>query len=178
MLTAESRDASEHWLPRVGGDKAGTINMIALRNVLLPVDFSEPSLKATEYAVSLAQRFQATLHLLHVIEDPVVYLPMFESYPLPTREQFETYAQDRLENWIPQDDAEGIKLELLWRHGKPHIEVIDYASDNSIDLIVIGTHGRGLAAHLLLGSVAEKVVRKAPCPVLTVHPTGKQFVHS
>lgn len=151
--------------------------MIALRNLLLPVDFSEPSLKATEYAVSLAHRFGATLHVLHVIEDPVVYLPMFESYPLPTREQFETYAQTRLENWILPEDAEGIRLETTWRHGKPHIEAIDYASDNSIDLIVIGTHGRGLAAHLLLGSVAEKVVRKAPCPVLTVHPSGKQFVH-
>lgn len=160
------------------GHKAGMDIMIELRNLLLPVDFSEPSLKATEYAVSLAHRFEATLHMLHVIEDPVVYLPMFESYPLPTKSQFETYAQDRLENWIAQDDAEGIKLELLWRHGKPHIEVIDYASDNSIDLIVMGTHGRGVAAHLLLGSVAEKVVRKAPCPVLTVHPSGKQFVHS
>lgn len=152
--------------------------MIALRNLLLPVDFSEPSLKATEYAVSFAHRFGAALHVLHVIEDPVVYLPMFESYPLPTREQFETYAQTRLENWVLPEDAEGIKLETAWRHGKPHIEVIDYASDNSIDLIVIGTHGRGLAAHLLLGSVAEKVVRKAPCPVLTVHPSGKQFVHA
>lgn len=151
--------------------------MIELRNLLLPVDFSEPSLKATEYAVTLARRFAATLHLLHVIEDPVVYLPMFESYPLPTREQFETYAQDRLENWIPDADCEGLKIERLWRHGKPHIEIIDYAEDSRIDLIVIGTHGRGVAAHLLLGSVAEKVVRKAPCPVLTIHPAGHQFVH-
>lgn len=152
--------------------------MIELRNLLLPVDFSEPSLKATEYAVSLARRFNSALHVLHVIEDPVVYLPMFESYPLPTREQFETYAQDRLENWISEEDSEGIKVELLWRHGSPNLEIIDYAGDSKIDLIVMGTHGRGVAAHLLLGSVAEKVVRKAPCPVLTVHPAGKQFVHN
>src|SRR5262245_12708889 len=112
--------------------------MIELRNVLLPVDFSEPSLKATEYAVSLARRFGTTLHVLHVIEDPVVYLPMFESYPLPAREQFETYAQDRLENWISEADGEGIRQELLWRHGKPHIEIIDYAADSNIDLIVMG----------------------------------------
>lgn len=151
--------------------------MIELRNILLPTDFSEPSLKATEYALSLAHRFDASLHLLHVIEDPVVYLPMFESYPLPSRQQFETYAQDRLENWIADDDGEGLKIELHWRHGNPHIETIDYADDNRIDLIILGTHGRGAAAHLILGSVAEKVVRNAPCPVLTVHPTGKQFVH-
>ena len=150
--------------------------MIQLKNVLLPVDFSEPSLKATEYAVELAHRFGASLHLLHVIEDPVVYLPMFESYPLPTREQFETYAQVRLENWIPDADAEGLNLEFHWRHGAPHVEVIDYAQDSSIDLIVMGTHGRGIAGHLLLGSVAEKVIRKAPCPVLTVHHRGHQFV--
>ncbi|MFN0055516.1 MAG: universal stress protein [Planctomycetales bacterium] len=152
--------------------------MIAIKQVLLPVDFSEPSLKATEYALSLARQFGATLHLFHVIEDPVVYLPMFESYPLPTREQFETYAQDRLENWIAEEDSEGLKIERVWRHGKPHIEIIDYADDSQVDLIIIGTHGRGVAAHLLLGSVAEKVVRKSPCPVLTVHPSGKQFVHA
>ena len=150
--------------------------MIQLKNVLLPLDFSEPSLKATEYAVALARRFGASLHLLHVIEDPVVYLPMFESYPLPTRQQFETYAQVRLENWIPDADAEGLNIEFHWRHGAPHVEVIDYAEDSSIDLIVMGTHGRGMAGHLLLGSVAEKVVRKAPCPVLTVHHQGHQFV--
>jgi nucleotide-binding universal stress UspA family protein len=151
--------------------------MIAVKNILLPVDFSEPCLKATEYAVTLAHRFQAALHLLHVIEDPVVYLPMFESYPLPTREQFETYAQVRLDNWIPAQDSEGLRIENHWRHGAPHVEVIDYAEDSQVDLIIMGTHGRGVAAHLLLGSVAEKVVRKAPCPVLTVHPTGRQFVH-
>jgi nucleotide-binding universal stress UspA family protein len=147
--------------------------MIALRNVLLAVDFSDSCLKATEYAVTLANRFGATLHLLHVIEDPVVYLPMFESYGLPPREQFETYAQDRLENWITGAQTEGLKLELGWRHGAPHIEIVEYAEDSKIDLIVLGTHGRGMAAHLLLGSVAEKVVRKAPCPVLTVHSTDR-----
>jgi nucleotide-binding universal stress UspA family protein len=151
--------------------------MIDLKNLLLPVDFSEPSLKATEYALSLAHKFGATLHLLHVIEDPVVYLPMFESYPIPTREQFETYAQDRLENWIPAGEAEGIRIEPRFRHGRPHVEIVEYAEENRIDLIVMGTHGRGLAAHLLMGSVAEKIVRKAPCPVLTVHFSGKQFVH-
>lgn len=152
--------------------------MIELKQLLLPVDFSEPSLKATEYALTLARKFEATLHLLHVIEDPVVYLPMYESYPVPTRQQFETYAQTRLENWIPEKDAEGLKIEFAWRHGRPHVEIVEFAEDSGIDLIVLGTHGRGMAAHLLLGNVAEKVVRKAPCPVLTVHPQGKQFVHS
>ena len=152
--------------------------MIDLKNLLLPVDFSDACLKATEYAVSLGHRFGENLHLLHVIEDPIIYLPMFESYPLPTREQFETYAQVRLENWIPEQDTEGLNIEWHFLHGAPHAEVIDFATDNRTDLIVMGTHGRGVAAHLLLGSVAAKVVRSAPCPVLTVHPTGRQFIQS
>ena len=157
--------------------RLGACAMIDLKNVLLPVDFSESSLKATEYALSLVSNFRATLHMLHVIEDPVVYLPMFESYPVPTREQFETYAQDRLENWIAAEDSEGLKIELRWVHGKPFAEITSYAQENNIDLIIIGTHGRGAVTHLLLGSVAEKIVRKSPCPVLTVHASGHQFVH-
>lgn len=143
--------------------------MIRLRRLLLPVDFSDASLKATDYAVELSRRFGAAIHLLHVIEDPVVYLPMFESYPMPSREEFETYAQDRLENWILPEDAEGCQLELLCVHGRPPTKIVEYASDCQVDLIVLGTHGRGAAAQVFLGSVAERVVRHAPCPVLTVH---------
>jgi len=150
--------------------------MIDLRNILLPTDFSEPSLQATKYAVAMAQHFKSTLHLLHVIEDPVVYLPIFESYPLPSTQQFETYAQDRLENWLVEGEHGDLDVEYHWVHGKPFSEIISFASRWKVDLIVMGTHGRGLAAHLLLGSVAEKVVRKAPCAVLTVRPEGHQFV--
>ncbi len=150
--------------------------MISLRNILLPVDFSEPSLRATEYGLEIARRFGATLHLLHVIEDPVIYLPIFESYPVPTSQQFETYAQDRLENWILPEDAEQCAVETHWVHGLPAAKIVEFATDCRSDLIILGTHGRGSAAHLLLGSVAEKVVRKGPCPVLTVHASGKTFL--
>jgi len=152
--------------------------MIRLKQILVPIDFSPQSERASDYGLTLARKFGATVHLLHVIEDPVVYLPMYESYPVPSRQQFETYAQERLDNWIPEAVAEGVKIETAWRHGRPDVEIVDYASDSAIDLIVIGTHGRGMAAHLLLGSVAEKVVRKAASPVLTVHATGHQFVQS
>ena len=150
--------------------------MIALKNILLPTDFSEPTLQATQYAVALARHFHATLHLLHVIEDPVVYLPIFESYPLPTPQQFETYAEDRLENLILDQDREGLEIETHWQHGRPFPEIIRFAARWNVDLIVMGTHGRGIAAHFLLGSVAEKVVRQANCPVLTVRPEGHQFL--
>jgi nucleotide-binding universal stress UspA family protein len=151
--------------------------MIRLSNILLPTDFSDASLTATRYAVQLAKRFSSRLHVLHVIEDPVVYLPMFESYPLPSREEFELYAQTRLDNWIVEDDADHLDQITHWVHGTPFLEILKYAKEESADMIVLGTHGRGLAAHLLLGSVAERIVRKAPCPVLTVRPEGHQFVH-
>jgi nucleotide-binding universal stress UspA family protein len=151
--------------------------MIGIKNILLPTDFSEPSLAATRYGIELAKRFGASLHLLYVIEDPVVYLPMFESYPLPSRDEFEEFAQTRLDNWIADEDAEGLSIERRWVHGSPFLEIIRDTKQNAIDLIVLGTHGRGLISHVLLGSVAEKVVRKAPCPVLTVRTEEHHFVH-
>lgn len=151
--------------------------MIEFKTILLPTDFSEPSLDATRYAIELARRFGATLHLLNVIEDPVFYLPIFDSSPLPSREEFEQFAQTRLDNWILPEDAAGLSIERRWAHGKPFVEIVRHAREHAVDLIVVGTHGRGPAAHMLLGSVAEKVVRKAPCPVLTVRPGDHEFVH-
>ena len=151
--------------------------MIRINDILLPTDFSEPSLTATRYGLEMAKRFDARLHLLHVIVDPVLYLPMFESFPLPAREEFEEYAQTRLEAWILPEDTAGCEIERSWVHGRPFVETLRYAREREIDLIVIGTHGRGIAKHLLMGSVAEKVVRKACCPVLTVRPDEHHFVH-
>ena len=151
--------------------------MIEFHHILVPTDFSEPSLAATQYGLEFARRFGATLHLLHVIEDPKVYVPLVESFPYATREDLETFARTRLENWIQPEDARGVAIETRFVHGKPFVEIVRDAREHAADLIVLGTHGRGPAAHLLLGSVAEKVVRKAPCPVLTVRAAGHAFVH-
>lgn len=142
--------------------------MPPLKNIVLPTDFSEPTIAATQYAVTLAKRFGATLHLLHVIEDPLMLAPIFESVPLSPRQSFETYAQDRLENWISPEDRDDLKLELHWFHGHPFSRIIEFAADHRMDLIVMGTHGRSLISQAILGSVAEKVVRHATCPVMTV----------
>ena len=151
--------------------------MIEIKNILLPLDFSDASEQATRYAAALALRFGAKLHLLHVIEDPVVYLPMFETYSVPTKDEFEAFAQARLDGWLLPEGVEQVEVERRWRHGTPFVQIVQEARDNKADLIVIGTHGRGAAAHLLMGSTAEKVVRKAACPVLTVRPEGHQFIH-
>lgn len=142
--------------------------MPQIKNILLPTDFSQASMGATLQAVALAKSFGAQLHLLHVIEDPLILAPVFESMPMPPRQSFETYAQDRLENWIPDADRDNLNLELHWYHGQPVARIIEFVIDHRMDLVVIGTHGRTGVSHLMLGSIAEKIVRQCPCPVLTV----------
>tara|TARA_R110002111_G_scaffold262504_1_gene338930 strand:+ start:103480 stop:103950 length:471 start_codon:yes stop_codon:yes gene_type:complete len=151
--------------------------MIEIKKILIPTDFSETAQAATQYAVELAKKFNAKLYLLHVIEDPIVYMPMFESYALPPKEDFENFAKTRLENWILDEDKVGLDVETSWVHGNPFVDILKFGKRESVDLIVVGTHGRSFTAHLLLGSVAEKVVRKASCPVLTVRAKGHQFIH-
>lgn len=151
--------------------------MIEINKILIPTDFSETAQAATQYAMELAKKFDAKLHLLHVIEDPVVYMPMFESYALPPKEDFENFAATRLDNWILDEDKDAVSIETEWVHGNPFVDILKCAKREDVDLIVVGTHGRSFTAHLLLGSVAEKVVRKAKCPVLTVRPQGHQFIH-
>ncbi|MFO1022667.1 MAG: universal stress protein [Planctomycetales bacterium] len=151
--------------------------MIKIKTILLPTDFSQASQEAARYALELARKFQARLLLLNVIEDPVLFLPMLDSFPLPTNEQMETYTEERLENFLSAEERGEVEVQLFWAHGRPFEEIVAFGARRKVDLIVMGTHGRGAAAHLILGSVAENVVRKAKCPVLTVHPEGHQFVH-
>ncbi len=151
--------------------------MISFQNILLPTDFSETSLAAAEYAVELAQRFSATLHVLHVIEEPIGTIPLLEVYGAPTKEQYEAAAQAMMDNWPLPDGAEACSVEKRLHHGTPFVKILQDAKEHAIDLIVMGSHGRGLMAHILMGNVAEKVVRKASCPVLTIRPEGHQFVH-
>ena len=146
---------------------------VRLERILLPTDFSEPALAAARYAFGLARRFGATVCLLHVIEDPVVYLPPFDHQAIPTKDEMEAFAQTALAEWVLPDGAEECPIERRYRHGTPFVQIIHEAREQSVDLIVLGTHGRGGVAHLLMGSVAERVVRKSPCPVMTVGPEGR-----
>jgi nucleotide-binding universal stress UspA family protein len=151
--------------------------MISLKNILLATDFSDTSQLAAFYAVELAQKFSAKLHLLHVIEEPIATIPLLETYGAPSKEEYEAAAVAMLENWPLPDGAEALEIERRVHHGTPFLQILHDARDHAIDLIVMGSHGRGLIKYLLMGNVAEKVVRKAPCPVLTVRPEGHQFVH-
>jgi nucleotide-binding universal stress UspA family protein len=91
-------------------------------------------------------------------------------------EEMERQARERLDAVLPPDQRERYRAKAELRTGSPFVEIVRYARDEKIDLIIMGTHGRGPIAHMLLGSVAERVVRKAPCPVLTVRQSQHEFV--
>ena len=151
--------------------------MIALKRILVATDFSECSETAVKYARELAWTFGSTVHILHVIPSPYAQGWSVETYSAPTGnllEQWDREARARLEATVPEAERE--QVVLATRIGTPHQAILDYAADAAVDLVVIGTHGRGPIGHILIGSVAERVVRKAPCPVLTVHHPEHEFV--
>lgn len=148
--------------------------MISLKNILIPTDLSEPSRKATLYAREFAKQFGAKLHLLFVVEEPAYYAPL-GGY-VPSREEWMAYANSGLANWISEDDAQGLSIVRVPVIGHPVTAITDYSKKHDIDLIVMGTHGRSAVKHLLMGSVAENVVRHSPCPVLTVRADQHDFV--
>jgi universal stress protein A len=149
--------------------------MIKLERILVPTDFSDCAQQALAYGCELAKRFGAELHLVHVTQPPTaVYV---YAAPLPEAAIYpEEAAQKELAELEVPDANELRKVERMVLRGVPFVEIVQFAKQNDIDLIVIGTHGRTGLSHMLMGSVSEKVVRKAGCPVLAVRPEGHQFV--
>lgn len=150
---------------------------IAIRHILFPTDFSEPANEARLYAVALADLFEAELHIVHIVLVVVPYADASSWYVPECDVEVETNAAGKqLAQSIDPSWCEHHSVRQSFIVGFAVDEILNYATTHEIDLIVIGTHGRSGLSHLLIGSVAEKVVRSAHCPVLTVHPTGHQFV--
>lgn len=155
--------------------------MIVLKNILVATDFSDPSNAALLYGRSLARQFDARLHVLHIVEDLGARLV---GLPLPVGDlgqmqiEAERRAKARLEEWLAGEDRAIAVMPSVITSTSPSHAIIDYAINTMprIDLIVLGTHGRGMMGHLFMGSVAERVVRGAPCPVLTVRHPEHEFV--
>jgi nucleotide-binding universal stress UspA family protein len=149
--------------------------MTAIKKILFATDFGDCAKAAQEYAAAFAERFQAELHALHVLPDAALPGPdQGMALPLPADYLLElkNEARKSLDKLFPDAAKPGRPVVVRsLRNGNPYFEIVKYAAENGIDLIVIGTHGRGALMHLLLGSVAEKVVRKAGCPVLSVRAT-------
>lgn len=167
--------------------------MIALKLILVPTDFSEASEAAVKYGVALARAFNAQLHLLHSVvrHDLDVMLArqgVFETLvtgsaatqsPADLEEIAHHAARELLGKFLTEGEQRDLRVEYVLRAtglGGPSVEIVHYAKAQDVDLIVMGTHGRGFAAHILMGSVAESVVRRAPCPVLTVRHPEHEFV--
>ena len=147
--------------------------MIHIKTILVPTDFSDASGAALDYARALAGAFGSALHLLHVVQDPYVQPWAAEAFGVSLAGVLERWEQDahaQLEQLVPEAERRAHPVQCTTRVGHPFVEILDYAQAHQVDLIVMGTHGRGPVAHVLLGSVTERVVRKAPCPVLTVRP--------
>lgn len=145
---------------------------ISIRNILFPTDFSDGAKSAQEYAISMADRFEATLHLLHVVAHPMPRPRQATPWinienELQLRIQLVDQQLDRLLSPEWSENHRVVRKSVM---GFLVEEILNYAKSQKIDLIVMGTVGRIGVSHLLLGSVAEKVVRMATCPVLTVHP--------
>jgi universal stress protein A len=145
-----------------------------IRRILVPTDLSDPSQHAVDYAVTLAHRFDAALYLVHAVHDPLAAPAAWELYIPDSPEKRQRRldeARDRLRR-IAASHADGLQVTIEVRFGSPTEEIVAAATAYGIDLIVMDTHGRTGLPHLLLGSIAEQVIRTAPCPVLAVRPRG------
>jgi nucleotide-binding universal stress UspA family protein len=152
--------------------------VIKLRKVLVPTDFSESARRAFSYGVSFAREFKAELVLLHVVENLTVGYAS-DLFPVPMAEVFQEisgYAKAELAKLAEEAKQKQVAVSELVAQGKPSAEIIRYAAENAVDMIVLGTHGKGMLDQALFGSTTERVVRRAPCPVLTVRMAEHEFV--
>lgn len=144
--------------------------MKRFEKILLAIDFSDYSEVACEYALTLAQNFNSSLLVLHVINEPVdlrgFYVPHISFEQL--EQEIETGAVKMMETFCNENLKEFTAFTTAVVTGVPYEEIIRVATDQESSLIVIGTHGRTGLDHLIFGSTAERVVRSAPCPVMTI----------
>lgn len=144
-------------------------------NILVPVDFSECAQTAVRYALGMASQFQAEVTLVHVVEQ-IIY-PGDWMYPPLAMSDFAAEKRDQvLEKMQALVSGPSGKVNYVVRVGRAWQEVTDLAKETKADLLVLATHGYTGLKHVLLGSVAEKIVRHAPCPVLTVRPEERDFL--
>lgn len=142
--------------------------MIRLKKILCPVDHSECSYLALKYAISLALKDEAKLYLMHVIDTRPYDTEIYKFSPFKIDEIDLRKIREDLMKSLPEGTTDVLEVETIVVKGVPFNEIINAATETGADLVVIGTHGRTGLSHVVMGSVAEKVVRKAPCPVLTV----------
>jgi nucleotide-binding universal stress UspA family protein len=158
--------------------------MIAIKTILLPTDGSECSVKAMAYALSFARQFGGRVIALHVIDrrweeqTRVAFAEVGQDLTKKIREGYAQEAHRILKEVTDAGSKAGVPVEARIATGIPFDDIVRIGKELPADLIIMGTHGRTGVSHLLLGSVAERVVRRAPCPVLTVRKEEHDFVTS
>ena len=159
--------SNERAIPGITTGRSPTsLPNFKLKHILLPVDFSDCSKNALQYAIPLARQFNAELTLLHVVETYRAFSPEIPLCDIPTAEA----AHRAFDGMVIE-----IPFKAVVREGEPHIQIVAAAKELATDLIILSTHGRTGLAHILLGSTAEKVVRHAGCPVLIVREREHEF---
>jgi nucleotide-binding universal stress UspA family protein len=153
--------------------------MININDILVATDFGPASDNALRYGRALAGQFGARLHVLYVTNS--IYLSAATAYgyigAVEAQAEIERTARAQTEALLTDKDRRDLRaIATIVTDNSPAMAVVEYARQNGIDLLVLGTHGRGAMSHLFMGSVAERVVRTAPCPVLTVHDPEHDFV--
>ncbi|MBU1299876.1 MAG: universal stress protein [Bacteroidetes bacterium] len=153
--------------------------IINLEKILVPIDFSDYSKNALKYAVPFAKQFGAEILLLYVVE-PTIYPADFGfgqvGFP-SIEEEMRKKGTEELEKLAANEIQDIVKWQIIIEMGKPFTEINRVAKEKNVDLIIIATHGHTGIEHVLFGSTAEKVVRKAPCPVLTIRTPEHEFVN-
>lgn len=143
--------------------------MIRPQRILVPTDFSDASNAATVYATALADAFGATLHALHVIPDPLALGWGVDAAHLPQLlDRTQRQVQERLDGLLTPEERARCHAQFAVETGSPAASIVEYANKQGVDLIVMGTHGRGAVERMWVGSVTEGVLQRAPCPVVSV----------
>jgi universal stress protein A len=155
--------------------------VIEIKTILAPTDFSAHSEQSVRYACRLAERLGSNVHLLHVLSEILPAGPdplLMPVMPAQFYQDNEDRAKETLDALLKPSWGQPASVVKAVRWGSPVESIVSYALDHRIDLIVIATHGRTGLSHVLLGSVAERIVREAPCPVLTIRDFDRQRGHA
>lgn len=153
--------------------------MIKLNNIVVATDFGEVSDGALDYGRELARAFGATLHVFHAADNVMTRFPMDAPFAgmAELQTEVEDAAKTRINALLTNEDREMLgATAVVWTSLSPATAIVDYAVKVRADIVLVGTHGRGAVGHFFLGSVAERVVRTAPCPVLTIHHPEREFI--
>jgi nucleotide-binding universal stress UspA family protein len=144
----------------------------AIRSILVPIDFSGHSKNALQYALPIAEKFKASIHLVYVVEPTMYPADLgFGQVVLPgVEDELREKGGDELKALIRREIGSRVASSWIVRTGNPHQEILREAEERGVDMIVVATHGHSGVEHMLFGSTADRVVRHARCPVLTVSP--------